>query len=80
MTQLHINIKDSDRAILIINLLKELPFVEFLEIDGSKINKSVKPARKGKKSLEDLFGLWENREISLTDIRKKAWSRGNDTL
>ena len=77
MTRLHINIKDSDRAIIVINLLKELPFVEFVEIKESK---SVKSARKGNKSLEDLFGLWENREVSLINIRKKAWDRNNDTL
>ena len=77
MTRLHINIKDSDKAIIVINLLKELPFVE---IEESKADKSIKPVRRGKESLETLFGLWGNREISLIDIRKKAWNRDNDTL
>jgi len=61
---------------IVINLLKELPFVRFIEIKESK---NVKSARKGKKSLEDLFGLWENSEVSLIGIRKKAWDRNNDT-
>ena len=77
MTRLHIDIKDSDRTIIVINLLKELPFVEFVEIEESK---AVKPARKGKKNLEDLFGLWENRKVSLSAIRKKAWDKNNDSL
>jgi len=77
MTRLHINIKDSEKAVIVINLLKELPFVE---IEESKTEKRVKPFRKGKKSLDDLFGLWENREISLSDIREKAWDRNNDTV
>jgi len=77
MTRLQINIKDSSKAIIVINLLKELPFVE---IEEGKIDKSFKPHRKGKQSLESLFGLWENKEISLIDIRKKAWNRDNDTL
>ena len=35
---------------------------------------------KDKNSLEDLFGLWENREISFHELREKAWIRHNDTL
>ncbi len=77
MTRLHINIKDSEKAVIVINLLKELPFVE---IEEGKTDKRVKPVKKGEKSLEDLFGLWENREISLIDIREKAWGRNNDTV
>ena len=77
MTRLHINIKNSDKAIIVINLLKELPFVE---IEESNTDKRAKPVRRRKESLDALFGLWENREISLIDIREKAWNRSNDTL
>ena len=76
MTRLYINIKDSEKAVIVINLLKELPFVE---IEGNTINKKDESAKKAK-SLEDLFGLWENKDISLLKIRKKAWARDNDTL
>jgi hypothetical protein len=48
--------------------------------DSNKADKSVKPVRSGKESLETLFGSRENREISLIDIREKAWNRSNDTL
>ena len=80
MTRLHINIKDSKKAVIVIDLLKELPFVE---IESSTIDKKNDPAGKKTKSLEDLFGLWENKDISLLKIREKAWARGageNDTL
>ena len=80
MTRLHIRIKDSKKAVIVINLLKELPFVE---IEGDTIDKIDDPVKKKAKSLEDLFGLWENKDISLLKIRKKAWDRGareNDTL
>jgi len=80
MTRLHINIKDSEKAVIVINLLKELPFVE---IEGNSIDKKNDPAGKKNKSFEDLFGLWENKDISLLKIREKAWARGvgqNDTL
>lgn len=80
MIRLHINIKDSEKAMIVINLLKELPFVE---IEDNMIDKKDDPAKKKAKYLEDLFGLWENKDISLLKIREKAWARGareNDTL
>ena len=77
MAHLHINIKDSKKAVIVINLLKELPFVE---IEDHSIDKKDNTDKKKTKSLEDLFGLWENKEISLLTIRKKAWARDNDTL
>jgi len=53
-----------------LNLLKELPFVE-IEAEGERtVGRAV---REGKGSLADLFGLWENRDITLNEIRKKAW-------
>ena len=79
MTRLHINIKDSEKAVIVIKLLKELPF---MEIEGDTIDKKDDPIKKNTKSLEDLFGLWENKDISLLKIREKAWARGareNDT-
>ena len=68
MTRLHINIKDSDKAIIVINLLKELPFVE---IESSVMDFDGKPTDKNGKGLEDLFGLndhisfWESSDIDM---------------
>ena len=72
MTRLHIKIKDNEKAIIVLNLLKELPFVEIEESVDEKTGKSGKG---DKGSVADLFGLWENRNITLRDIRKKAWAR-----
>ena len=77
MTRLQIRIKDEDKAIIVFNLLKELPFVEIEQTEGEKI---VKPGKRGKEGLADLFGLWQDREVLLADIRKKAWTRNHDTL
>jgi len=77
VTRLHIKIKDADKAIIVLNLLKELPFVEIEKSEGEK---TVKPVRIDKEGLADLFGLWKDREVSLGDIRKKAWTRNHDTL
>lgn len=72
MTKLHINIKDDDKAIILLNLLKELPFVE---IEAERERAAGRTVREGKGDLADLFGLWENRDITLNEIRKKAWKR-----
>jgi hypothetical protein len=72
MSRLRINIKDDDKAIIVLNLLRELPFVE---IEGDTKKAVGRTAKKGKGSLADLFGLWEHRDITLNEIRKKAWSR-----
>jgi len=72
MNRLHINIKDDNKASIVLNLLKELPFVE-IESDAEKVAGRV--VRKGSGSFADLFGIWEHRNITLKDIRKKAWDR-----
>ena len=72
MNRLHINIKDDNKASIVLNLLKELPFVE-IESDAEKV--AGRAVRKGSGSLADLFGIWEHRNITLKDIRKKAWDR-----
>lgn len=77
MTRLQIKIKDADKAIIVLNLLKELPFVE-IEKGGDE--KNQKRVKMGKIGLNDLFGIWEDREISLGGIRKKAWMRNHGTM
>ncbi len=72
MLRLNITIKDEDKVAIVLNLLRELPFVE-VEIDGEQAVQQDADRKNG--SLADLFGIWENRNISLEDIRKKAWDR-----
>ncbi|MFO7555595.1 MAG: hypothetical protein R6W88_10370 [Desulfobacterales bacterium] len=72
MTRLCIKIKDTEKANILLNLLKQLPFVE---IEESVDEKAGKSGKEDKGSVSDLFGLWENRKITLSDIRKKAWNK-----
>jgi hypothetical protein len=72
MNRLHINIKDDRKTSIVLNLLRELPFVE---IEGDTEKVAGESVRKGRGNLADLFGIWENRNISLKDIREKAWGR-----
>ncbi len=62
MSKLCIKIKDDEKASIVLNLLRELPFVE---IEGDSEEKNKRIAKKQKGSLEDLFGLWKHRDISL---------------
>ena len=77
MTRLQIKIKEDDKAIIVFNLLKELPFVE---IEKTEEEGDLKNTSKKDESLEDLFGIWKNRSISFREIRKNAWIRDNNTL
>ena len=72
MTRFFIKIKDNEKANIVLNLLKQLPFVE---IEESVDEKAGKSGKEDKGSVSDLFGLWENRKITLSDIRKKAWTK-----
>lgn len=72
MNRLCIKIKDDDKVAVVLNLLKELTFVE---IEGGTERKGKKFKKESEGSLEDLFGIWENRNIDLESIRKKAWKR-----
>jgi len=69
MSRLQINIKDDKKVYIVLDLLKELPFVEIEDSIGKATG------RKGKGSLTDLFGMWEHRKITLNEIRGKAWNR-----
>ncbi|MFH0725449.1 MAG: hypothetical protein V2B19_03700 [Pseudomonadota bacterium] len=67
MIRLNIRIKDHQKAELMLRFLRELPFVE---IEG---NTAVGKTPSAERNVEDLFGIWENRPISLHDLRKSAW-------
>jgi hypothetical protein len=71
MSRVLINIKDNEKIDILLSLLRELPFVE---IENSReILKKRK--RKGISKFSNIFGIWEHRDITLSDIRKKAWDR-----
>ena len=72
MNRLHIKIKDDEKMDIVLNLLKELPFVE---IEDGAVRADGKVVKKNKGGLDDLFGLWEKRNVTLKDIRGKAWER-----
>lgn len=67
MEQLILNIKDSSKLAFLMQLIKQLDFVEIEKIQKKK-----------KSSNYDLFnsaGLWSDREIDAKELRRKAWER-----
>ena len=72
MNRLHIRIKDDSKIPLILGILREFPFVE---IEENTERVKTKGRSKGKGDLADLFGLWAHKDVTLDEIRKKAWSR-----
>jgi len=67
MQRLVINVKDDTKLNALMSVLNE---INFIEVEKEKV---VKSRRSGYGNFRKLFGIWENRDISLADIRKKAW-------
>ena len=66
MSKIIIDIKDKNKEYIILNLLKELSFVEFKELEKEE---------KIPLEFRNLFGIWKDREITLNELRSKAWQR-----
>jgi hypothetical protein len=68
MDKILINIKDKSKAHIVVSLLKELSFIEFKELDKTNRTRNASDFR-------ELFGIWKGREVTLNDLRQKAWQR-----
>jgi len=67
MQRIVIHIKDETKTNALVSFLNEINF-----IDVERAEKEVSTvSRKG--DLRKLFGIWRDRDITLADIRKKAW-------
>ena len=67
MQRIVINVKDDKKINALVSFLSE---INFIDVEKEKKRKSA-ASRKG--DLRKLFGIWSAREITITDIRKKAW-------
>jgi hypothetical protein len=64
-------------------ILKSLESIDFISIKSKPANMnslnfllSLKPKNKAKdESFFDLKGIWKNRDVTLKQIREKAWPR-----
>ena len=64
MGKIIIDVKDKTKEYLVLELLKELPFIEIKESSFDK--NEILEFRK-------LYGIWKDRDLSKNDLRKKAW-------
>jgi hypothetical protein len=67
MQKIVIHVKDDKKINALISFLNE---INFIDVENEKHRKSIS-SRKG--DFRKLFGIWRSREITLADIRKKAW-------
>ena len=67
MEQLILNIKDDSKISFLLQLIKQLDFVE--------IEKVKKKRAASKYDFFSSAGLWSNRDIDAKELRKQAWKR-----
>ena len=70
--EINIKIEDDSKAQTVLSLLKDLPYVELKMISDQGIkfkNKDKEP------NIDELFGIWKDRDISSKALRKQAWKR-----
>lgn len=73
MEQILIQVKNKEKAKLLLELLKALDFVEFIKTgDETEAELAVETETT---DFFSLAGLWEGRDVSLETIRQKAWPR-----
>jgi|AntAceMinimDraft_17_1070374.scaffolds.fasta_scaffold372288_1 hypothetical protein len=71
MDRLVINIKDKTKEEALINFLRELPFIDIEESTVKNKSRAVSS------NFRKLFGIWKDRDVSLNEIRDKAWPKSN---
>jgi len=67
MQRLVIHVKDDAKLNALMSVLNGINFIEVERVEKGASGLS----RRG--DLRKLFGIWEKRNISLVDIRQKAW-------
>jgi len=62
-----IDVSNERKAKHLIDILKDIPYVKNIKIEHKK--------EKRKPDFKSVFGIWKDREITIEDIRKKAWGK-----
>ena len=66
MISMRISVEDDGKGV---DLLRFLQDINYLTVHVEQ------PLKEDNVSLDDAFGIWKDRELSLADIRKKGWQR-----
>ncbi|EDP72989.1 hypothetical protein [Hydrogenivirga sp. 128-5-R1-1] len=62
-----IDVSNEGKAKHLIDILKDIPYVKNIKVEPEK--------KKGRPDFESVFGIWKDRDITIENIRKKAWGR-----
>ncbi len=62
-----IDISDKRKAQHLIDILKDIPYINNIQVKEEK--------KKGKPDFNSVFGIWKDKDITLEEIRKKAWGK-----
>ncbi|WP_457623392.1 hypothetical protein [Persephonella sp.] len=62
-----IDVSNEKKAKKLIDILKDIPYVKSIKVESE--------IRKEKPDFESVFGIWKDREITLDNLRKKAWGK-----
>jgi len=69
MTSILIQIKDETKSNDVIRFLKDIDFLDVI-VQPDSIEKNI---RSQKQKLNDAFGIWADKDITLSGLRSKAW-------
>ena len=70
MEQIVIRVSNKEKAKILFEMLRALDFIEVIETDEETETTDTADA-----DFFALAGIWEGRDITIEDIRKKAWPR-----
>lgn len=75
MEQIVIQVRDKDKAKILLELLTALDFVDSVKTSGLEETEVGSSTPEETPDFFAVAGLWQGRAISLESIRQKAWPR-----
>ncbi len=75
MEQIVVQVKDKEKARVLLEILTALDFVTSVETCETEEVEVDSTAQEGPLDFFSLAGLWKDRDVSLESIRQKAWPR-----
>ncbi len=76
MQHITVEVHDREKAQLLYNVLQALDFVMHISTDDEQFHQSLRQETSDRtKEFFSYAGLWSDREISVTTLRRQAWPR-----
>jgi hypothetical protein len=75
MEQIVVQVKNKEKAKVLLELLAALDFVDSVRSSETAENEVGSPPSEEVSDFFSLAGLWQDRDVTLETIRQKAWPR-----